>query len=102
MRRNLYHLLKTGGLAVSGLLFLLGMPTGAVAHENVVLRGYDNQAIDPATSNEPYSPKNTCGSCHGYDTITSAYHFQQGFDVVADNYNPDKPWVKSPGMYGKW
>jgi hypothetical protein len=53
-------------------------------------------------STTPYSPEKTCGACHVVDVITQGYHFQQGKDVVADNYNPAKPWLLSDGMFGKW
>jgi hypothetical protein len=53
-------------------------------------------------STTPYSPEKTCGACHVVDVITQGYHFQQGKDVIADNYNPAKPWLLSDGMYGKW
>jgi hypothetical protein len=53
-------------------------------------------------STAPYSPQRTCGGCHDVDVITQGYHFQQGKDVVADNYNPSKPWLLSDGMFGKW
>ena len=25
-----------------------------------------------------------------------------GFDEMSDHFNPKKPWILSPGMYGKW
>ena len=53
-------------------------------------------------STTPYSPEKTCGGCHDFSVITQGYHFQQGKQVVADNYNPGKPWLLSDGMYGKW
>ena len=45
------------------------------------LKDEDGTIIDPVhgiNQDRPYSPKKTCGACHDYDLITSAYHFQQG------------------------
>ena len=101
MKKSLIRFLRAGGIGAA--LALLATP-GLAAHTGgaVPLRGYDNAILDPATSDQPYSPRNTCGTCHDYDEITSAYHFQQGFDEASDTFNPAKPFVKSPGMYGKW
>jgi len=68
------------------------------------LRTDDGSVINPLTqqnANEPYSPRQTCGACHDYDQITKGYHFQQGWDVIRDDYDPEHPWVLSPGMHGK-
>lgn len=69
----------------------------------IVLRDAAGNTLTP-TSTTPYSPRATCGgtSCHSIDTITQGYHFQQGSQIVADNYNTAKPWLLSDGMYGKW
>ena len=47
------------------------------------------------------STRQTCGTCHDYEHITKAYHFQQGWDRIRDDFNPDKPWMLSDGMMGK-
>jgi hypothetical protein len=78
--------------------------SAALAHQDVTLR---DEAGAPLTnvSQTPYSPKATCGACHDYDHITSGYHFQQGFDELLDDTAREageKPFIKSPGMYGKW
>ena len=102
MRRRFVRILRLGAVGTIALGALATAPALA-AHTDVTLRDVTGAAIDPGASTVPYSPKQTCGACHDdYDTITSAYHFQQGFDEAADDFNPDKPWVKSPGMYGKW
>jgi hypothetical protein len=60
------------------------------------------QRITPTrNSADAYSPHRTCGTCHGYMTITSGTHFQQGFDEMRDGYNPKRPWILSPGIFGK-
>ncbi len=72
-------------------------------HGDVWLKNGLGERIFPRQNqSDPYSPKKTCGICHGYATITKGYHFQQGFDVMSDRYDPGRPWVLSPGMYGKW
>jgi hypothetical protein len=71
-------------------------------HEDIWLKNEFGQKITPTrNSADPYSPHRTCGTCHGYMTITSGYHFQQGFDEMKDGYDPKRPWVLSPGVFGK-
>ncbi len=91
---------------IVGMLMFAGSAWGA--HEDsIALKGYDGKdlALD---SQEPYSPKQTCGECHEYDEITNGYHFQQGRTdsagkiVMSDSFDHKRPWVKSAGMYGKW
>jgi hypothetical protein len=72
-------------------------------HDDVWLKNELGETISPTRNRtDAYSPRKTCGGCHGYTTITSGYHFQQGFDEMSDRYSRKKPWVLSPGMYGKW
>jgi len=109
MRKTVIRFLRAG--ALGGALALLATP-GLAAHTggDVPLRDPAGLAISAANGNlgQPYSPKQTCvGSCHvhDYDAITSGYHFQQGVDqIVADAERTagEKPFIKSPGMYGKW
>lgn len=102
MRRTIWKTLAAGGLGAAALV-LAAAPPAAAAHPNVPLKGYDGAALDPATSTAPYSPRNTCGGCHSYETITKGYHFQQGFDEgISDTFSETKPWQLSPGMAGKW
>jgi len=83
-----------------------GAPTGladAKTHEDVPLKNEFGETITPTRNRtDAYSPRKTCGGCHGYATITSGYHFQQGFDDMSDRYSRKQPWILSPGMYGKW
>jgi hypothetical protein len=93
------------GMVCLGLL-LAGAPGGpaqAGTHADVPLKNEIGETITPARNRtDPYSTRQTCGGCHGYATITSGYHFQQGFDEMSDRYNSRQPWILSPGMYGKW
>lgn len=100
MIRHPARLLRRGGLGLAALA-LLAAPALA-AHPDVALYDEAGGVINPTTSAAPYSPKQTCGACHGYDNITKGYHFQQGFDVMSDQYSASKPWILSPGMIGKW
>jgi len=71
-------------------------------HEDIWLKNEHGQRITPTrNSTDPYSPRKTCGTCHGYMTITSGTHFQQGFDEMKGGYDPKRPWILSPGSFGK-
>lgn len=92
-----------------GVVALLLFSAGLVLakHIPVTLKGYDGKELT-VDSKEPYSPKQTCGTCHNYKEITNGYHFQQGRTdasgkiVMSDSFNKRKPWILSAGMYGKW
>ncbi|MCF8296032.1 MAG: hypothetical protein K9J13_00685 [Saprospiraceae bacterium] len=64
----------------------------------------DGDTINPASGknvDKPYSPKQSCGKCHDYETITMGYHFQQGKDEQVDSSLTNKAkWVSHPGNYG--
>ena len=88
-------------------LFTASEASEEPSHPEVMLMDYDGNEIS-LESNIPYSPKNTCGECHDYDTITNAYHFQHGRTdakgniIVRDDMDSKNPWLISQGMYGKW
>ncbi|MBN1350453.1 hypothetical protein JXJ21_13645 [candidate division KSB1 bacterium] len=72
-------------------------------HRDIWLKNeLGNKILPSRNSHEPYSPRKTCGTCHGYSVITAGYHFMQGFSEISDTYDKLKPWIVSPGMYGKW
>jgi len=101
MKKSLVRFLRAGGFCAA--LALLASP-GVAAHPDVDLKGYDGADL-AVGSTAPYSPKETCGACHDYATITAGYHFQQGFDELypdTERLAGEKPFLKSPGMYGKW
>ena len=87
------------------------LPTSLTAqvHPNVPLRDRLGNNIN-STSQEPYSPRKSCGlPCHDVDAMTNAYHFQQGrtnlagdFIMADDFFNDGREFIKSPGMFGKW
>ncbi|MEN6469166.1 MAG: hypothetical protein ABFD45_09490, partial [Smithella sp.] len=85
------------------MVSLLSFPVQALCHQDVWLKNEQGDRITATLNSvDPYSPKKTCGACHPYSTITSGYHFQQGFDVMKDGYEADKSWILSPGMFGNW
>lgn len=130
------------GMGLSVLFLLLALPAVAFAHPAVTLYDSDGQKIIDqlqeadsfAAANgtiykqgPAYSPKQTCGKCHDYDSITKAYHFREGTtpDVAEDgriNGGLSDTWVSenrentelqkylsnayghllSPGQYGAW
>lgn len=90
---------------------LLALVTAALARERACipfhLKTEDGKIINPLTgenADQPYSPRQTCGACHNYDEITKGFHFQQGWDVIRDDFGKkmNKPWVLSDGMLGKF
>lgn len=66
--------------------------------------------VDPVTKKGfPYSPKQTCGGCHDYNSISDhAFHSAQGRSEWVDTANgafdaaKAKPWTQGTAMYGKW
>lgn len=57
--------------------------------------------VSGENADRPYSPKQTCGRCHDYDTITRGYHFTQGQgeEPTADQ-RARCLWASTPGNYG--
>ncbi|MDD5168078.1 MAG: multiheme c-type cytochrome [Syntrophales bacterium] len=85
------------------LLILIFSPTVSWSHQDIWLKNEQGERITHAQNSvDPYSPRRTCGGCHNYSVITSGYHFQQGFDEMSDRYDSRRPWILSPGMFGKW
>ena len=78
-------------------------PSGTVCPPFHLLDEQGN-VIDPVggtNADKPYSPKQTCGACHDYETITGAYHFMQGKgeEPTADQAARCQ-WALTPGNYG--
>lgn len=95
---------------VAPVSLLIGATAGGIQtkapkpHVPVVLKDEAGNPIEPkAADARPYSPRQTCGGCHPYDTITKAYHFTMGADVMSDDWgakNRNRPWMSSPGQNG--
>ena len=88
------------------LAAVLVLPATA-QHQPVTLYDKDFNEINPMTGENagvPFSPKNTCGTCHDYETITSSYHFQMGWDKISDDFGKERgrPWDLSDGFMGRW
>jgi hypothetical protein len=94
------------GIYLGGMSKLLSAPLAATGHDPVVLRGLNGAPVNIAISVAPYSPRQTCGACHDYETITKGYHFDQGRKAIRDDYAVGRdntpPYVLSDGMFGKW
>jgi len=64
----------------------------------------DEEGNHVRDSGKPYSPKVSCGSssCHDYDVITHAYHFETGRDEARDDFGTMRglPHLVSPGYFG--
>ncbi len=132
-------------LTIMGISLLLVAPATVFAHPAVTLYDANGQRIIDQLSDSDtvtaangtvykqgpaYSPKQTCGKCHDYDSITKAYHFREGStpDVSQRDHEGNAPlgvsdtWVSeirettelqkyltnayghllSPGQYGAW
>jgi len=100
------------------LAVMLGMAgVSFAAHPNVTLKDAGGTAI-AVGGTDAYSPKQTCGNCHDYDSIEQhSYHAQIGANELKgyNAFNPNetdkylkgvatkgKSWVQSPGHVGKW
>ena len=68
-----------------------------------VIKLLDEDGNPVIKTGKPVSTRKTCGQCHDYDFITSAYHFQQGaneWDVKWGIKNKEVGSI-SPGMFGR-
>ena len=77
-------------------------------HPHVALKDRAGNHL-AAGSNEPYSPRTTCGGCHDFAEVVKGYHFHQGrtdsngnFIMDDDYFGDGRNFLQSPGMYGKW
>lgn len=59
----------------------------------------NNNRIDPKAENPPpYSPANTCGRCHDFNTIAHGWHFNSVDETL--HGRPGQPWVWSDPRTG--
>lgn len=102
LQKGIIHMTKlVKTFFISFVLFFCFCITNlAAAHMPVTLYTDQNKAINPRTGanmTEPYSPRNTCGSCHDYEEISKGYHFQNtgnwsllNFEQLAAKNNDDE------------
>ncbi|KUO48774.1 MAG: hypothetical protein APF76_17980 [Desulfitibacter sp. BRH_c19] len=60
------------------LFFIINGSNVVLAHLPVTLYTEDGEAINSRKEenlDQPYSPKETCGTCHDYNSILNGYHF---------------------------
>ena len=62
----------------------------------------DKDGAHVLESGKAYSARETCGNCHDYDAITSAYHFDMGRSEARDDFGKDHgvSALVSPGYFG--
>ncbi len=104
------------------LVLLFGLPAFGSQHPRVeLLDEQGNNVIEMAKQQgktlelngvtyylgAPYSPKQTCGSCHDYDAMTRAYHFQIGATDMGDDWGERHKefhykYLRSSGQFGFW
>ncbi len=128
---------KSANITTLMWVFLLGglvLPQMVLAHPAVQLLDRDgNPIVSQLDSSDTipaaggsvykagpaYSPKQTCGKCHDYNSVTKAYHFREGVgpngQEINDHWsdkNNDGTLYKylanayghllSPGQLGAW
>jgi len=93
----------------SWLAILLPFLTATLFGQHPAIFLYDSEfnVINPVTgqnASKPFSVKNTCGTCHDYDTITKGFHFQAGWNKASDDFGKKygRPWDLSDGFMGRW
>ncbi len=89
------------------ILLCLASTLGHAQHPAINLYDKDFNEINPITgenADAPFSVEQTCGFCHDYETITGGFHFQLGWDHIADDFEAEsgKPWSLSNGLMGRW
>nr|WP_144058040.1 hypothetical protein [Rhodopirellula maiorica] len=65
---------------------------------HIDLYDINNRKITPE-SDQPYSPLNTCGRCHDYDTIAHGWHFNAFMNDSVDG-RPGEPWIWTDARTG--
>ncbi|MCK4709450.1 MAG: hypothetical protein KAU21_12600, partial [Gammaproteobacteria bacterium] len=62
----------------------------------------DEKGEHVLVSSNPYSSRKTCGGCHDYESITHAFHIEQGRDETSDDYGALRglTTLVGPGYYG--
>ena len=69
------------------------------------LKTDNGDTINPVSgenADQPFSTKQTCGTCHDYEKISKGYHFNMDWDKADDDLfkDTDTPWLFSTGLTG--
>ena len=89
-------------LIVISSLLLTGFQLQAEPVLHPAIPILDEQGNHVLDSGKNYSARETCGGCHDYDAITSAFHFDMGRSEARDDYgkNHGVSTLVSPGYFG--
>ncbi len=101
------HVCRTALSMIICAVTMLATVSVYAQHPAITLLDRNGDIIDPIhdeNAQAPLSTKQTCGLCHDYDVITQGYHFQTGWQSVADDYGvaEGRPWSLSNGFLGRW
>jgi nitrate/TMAO reductase-like tetraheme cytochrome c subunit len=90
---------ESGGTGASGGEGIVQLHAGSQAPyvHKISLAGPDGSTIDPSSSMVPYSPAETCGSCHNVDAATHGWHHNAASPMFKKDGRPGEPyfWVSS-------
>ena len=89
-------------LIIISSLLLTGFQLQAETVLHPAIPILDEQGEHVLDSGKNYSARETCGGCHDYDAITSAFHFDMGSSEARDDYgkNHGVSTLVSPGYFG--
>ncbi len=96
----------------------------STAHDQIFLMTRENGALVNITSTDdladntyddlpPFRPSDTCGACHRQVAENHWGNFhsglrmlelldQQGNPILRGTWDPVRPWISGPGMFGNW
>lgn len=129
MKKSRSLIIFMSTLVAIGLIGYASLGFGAPHTANIPLKDADGNTLAVGATT-PYSPKQTCGVCHNYESdtafatknngtglptyqvpypqhgVTAGYHFQQGRnlnwgDAQREAYHQAE-FTSSGGMYGKY
>ena len=89
-------------LIIVSSLLLTGFQLQAEPVMHPAIPILDEQGDHVLDNDTAYSARETCGGCHDYDSITSAFHFEMGSKEARDDYgkNHGVSTLVSPGYFG--
>ena len=93
-------------ISLMGALLAIGTAQANVYDQpvkHIAIPLLDEDGAHVLDSGKPYSVKQSCGgSCHDYDSITHAFHFETGRDEARDDFGKMRglEQLVSPGYFG--